>query len=387
MKRSGVASKGIVSACVAALVIISALVAYSIYSPRIGNESSATSKSTSSASSSSTSSATQSTSTSSSASLSNTTSSTSTNSSPDISQVGLEISGWNLVMDNGCCSALGYYGSTSAITWYGNVVRNVPGFGGGTWTGTSQINAFFDESLGTLDASPSLATILDLAVRQVQGGDINATFHLVLNGTSTVYGAVNATVDVEQHWAPVGGDDSGWYLQDDSWNFLSSYVQYSQVTSQVSLQISDWAKSIDGVCCNTVGYYRNSSEVIWYGNTTGAHGTIFFDHTWAGLDTPNSVGGERLGTTLAWLDPSPALMTISNLTLTDVGGGNVNATFHLVVNGTSFQSGAANATANVQMQWTLEPGGSWYIHYESWEFLAAYVQYPGTIITHPRSTG
>jgi len=77
--------------------------------------------------------------------------------------------------------------------------------------------------------------------------------------------------------------------------------------------------------------------------------------------------------------PSPTMLTISNLTLNGVGGGNVNASFHLVVNGTnSIMGGGLHAVANVEMQWAFQSvSGFWCIHYESWDFSQTYVQYHG----------
>jgi hypothetical protein len=348
-------------AALVALVIVSGLGLTALVSPRIeSNPPSSTTSETAS--------------TSLVESASSSTSSTTTSLSQNASQVELEVYTWTQTLNGGCCYLLGYYLSTSTISWYGDIVRNTTGFTGGTWAGQSEIHTFFDQSLGTLRPSPSLATVSDIAATQVQGGDINASFFLALNGTSTISGAINATVEVQQEWEPNGGGSTGWSILAESWDFLSSHIQYSQATSQVALQISDWERSVDNVCCNTSSYYNNSSVISWSGNFTDGS-PIFFKGTWAGSEGIN----DYLGSTLGWIMPSPTMLTISNLTLDDIGGGTVNASFHLVVNGTNgIAGGGLHAVANVEMQWTFQAvSGFWYIHYESWDFSQTYVQYHG----------
>lgn len=284
--------------------------------------------------------------------------------STDASQIGEELSGWVSGLDDGCCYAMGYYSNTSEVEWYGRVAPGVPGFGGGNWSGADGVKSLFDQALGTLRASTSLVSVSNVTMGYVQGGVLVA-FHLALDGSSTAYGAVDAKVDVRQLWAPVGKESTGWYLQRDSWDFASSYVQYSTPASQVSLRISQWARSIDNVCCNTSSYYASSPEINWYGDLN-APGSPLFNQTW---DGPNTY----LGETLAFLLPSPSMVTVSELRVETVSNGVVNATFHLVLNGTSpICGGPVNGTANVQMVWTLEGGTAWWqIEHESWDFTSS----------------
>ncbi len=294
---------------------------------------------------------------------------TSNSSSPAVnstvsSQIGGELSGWVSELDSGCCYAVSYYSNTSEVDWYGKVATGVPGFGGGNWSGANGVTSLFHESLDTMRASTSLVTVSSVTMGTIQGG-VCVAFHLVLDGMSTAYGTVNATADVRQQWAPAGDGSSGWYIQLDSWDFRSSDVQYSTPTSQASLRISDWARSIDTVCCNSSSYYASSPEISWYGDLN-ATGSPLFNQTW---DGPNTY----LGQTLAFLAPSPSMVTISDLAMKTVSVGMVNATFLLVLNGTnSICGGAVHGTANVQMEWTLEGGTAWWqIKYESWDFTSS----------------
>jgi hypothetical protein len=285
------------------------------------------------------------------------------------SQVGAELSAWVSDLNDGCCYAIGYYSNSSRVEWEGNTSQGVPGFGGGTWTGSAGITSLFDEALDTLRPSTSLVVISDVTMEGV-GGNVVASFDLVLNGSSTAYGAVRAAASVQQQWTPVGGGSTGWYIQDESWDFSSSYVQYSTPASQVSLQISDWARSIDNVCCNSSSYYTSSSEVKWYGiNGTGSP---LLNGTWTGSGGIN----EYFGQTLSWLMPSPSMVSVSDLVVKTVSIGVVNATFNLALNATNAQcGGAVKGNAHVQMEWALEGGTAWWhIRYESWDFTRSYVQ-------------
>jgi hypothetical protein len=284
-----------------------------------------------------------------------------------------EISGLERSLDSSGCDVTGFYSNDSVITWYGNTTpASAPVLGGGTWSGTSNINLHCTESLAFISPSPSFSTISNLIVTDAGGGNVNATFHLLLNGRSATYGAVNATVDVQQRWAPNGGESSGLHIQDDSWRFLNSYVQYPQATSQVKLRVAQWVRSIDNVCCNITDFYTNSSSIRWYGNTTIV--PVFGRGTWVGSRGVN----EHYSESLAFLSPSPSKVTISNMIVTDAGGGKLNATFRLFLTGSSdIAYGRVNATANVQLQWTYQGwSGGWHIRYETWDFLKTYVQTP-----------
>ena len=280
------------------------------------------------------------------------------------SQIREELSGWASSLDDGCCSAIGYYSDPSEVYWYRKVATGVPGFGGGNWSGNSAIVSLFDESFDTLRASNSLVTFSNLTLGTVRGG-VLASFHLVLSGTSTAYGVVNATADIQQEWAPVGEGSSGLYIQRDSWDFTSSYVQYSTPASQVSLRISQWARSVDNVCCNTSSYYASSPDIRWYGDLNSS-GSPLFNQSW---DGPNTYLGETLG----FLAPSPSMVTTSDLALKTVSNSMVNATFRLLLNGTNTVCGVAvNGTATVRMEWTREGDTAWWqIRYESWDFTSS----------------
>ncbi len=359
MKRTGFSRTKLAIAGVAVILVFAGLVVYSSYPGPAKSESSSYAASISSPPSHSG----TSTSTQVSSEIASSSSLPAVNST-DASQIGEELSGWVSGLDGGCCYAMGYYSNLSEVEWYGNVATGVPGFGGGNWSGTNGVTSLFDESLGTLRASTSLVSISNVTMESVQGG-ILVAFHLVLDGTSTAYGPVNAKVDVQQQWAPVGDGSSGWYIQHDSWDFASSYVQYSTPASQVSLRISDWARSIDNVCCNSSSYYASSSEINWYGDIN-ATGSPLFNQTWDGSNT-------YFGQTLVFLAPSPSMVTISDLAVKKLSDGMVNATFHLVLNATnSICGGPVNGTANVQMEWTLEGGTAWWlIKYESWDFTSS----------------
>ena len=124
-------------------------------------------------------------------------------------------------------------------------------------------------------------------------------------------------------------------------------------------------------------YYANNSKVTLYGNVVANMSTGCCDHgeTFPGPDNISGLYGSFWGA----LNPSPSLSSISNLTLEDIGGGNVNATFRVFVSGTNPVNGVINATIDVRQHWTNR-AGEWRIQEEFWDFVNSYVQHPGIVI-------
>jgi len=71
----------------------------------------------------------------------------------------------------------------------------------------------------------------DLATNVVSPNTVNATFRLFLSDYTSGYGTVTATVSISQQWINQGaanGVASGaWYINQDSWDFTASTIEYS----------------------------------------------------------------------------------------------------------------------------------------------------------------
>lgn len=156
----------------------------------------------------------------------------------------------------------------------------------------------------------------------------------------------------------------------------NSSIDSSQSNSQVELGISQWAKSIDNLSTSSqMTLYTNSSVLTLNANGTGVQcSQIVENGNYTGISSIRNV--YSLGYAYI-LYPSPSLITISNLTLKDVGG-TVRATFRLFVNGTSSVYLGVRETVNVQQQWTTQRG-QWRISEEHWDFQTVSVQAPKCI--------
>ena len=155
----------------------------------------------------------------------------------------------------------------------------------------------------------------------------------------------------------------------------------SQASSQVKVQLLQLVQEyMENCICSTLGirdYYQDSSSIKVYGNGMANMSSGFTVGTTKYSGHDNIVG--LYGSFWGALRSSPTLSTISNMTLEDLGGGNVNATFHVFENGTSNDNGIVKSTIDIHQLWTSQ-GGAWRIQQESWDFTTMYIQYPGIII-------
>jgi hypothetical protein len=119
-------------------------------------------------------------------------------------------------------------------------------------------------------------------------------------------------------------------------------------------------------------FYTNSSRLTLTGNITSYGGAPYNDKgSYVGIDFIRSVYNYGFHNFV----PTPTI-TISKLSTTPVGPSMVNATFNLLVNGTTTLWGRANATLLVQQQWEGSDG-KWVIASESWDFLSTWTKIPG----------
>jgi hypothetical protein len=160
-----------------------------------------------------------------------------------------------------------------------------------------------------------------------------------------------------------------------------STIPLSVASSQVQVKLSQLEQEYMEDCqCLGYGirdYYTNNSTITLYGNVIQNMSTGCCDHggTFMGPDNINLLYGSFWGA----LIPSPSLSTITNLTLKDLGEGNVNATFRVFVSGTNGVNGVINATIDVRQHWTNQ-GGTWLIQEEVWDFANSYIQHPGIVV-------
>jgi hypothetical protein len=362
--RSGVGTKRMASAILVVIVIALALVTYATYHPG-ANSSSATSSPTTSTSLSSHSSSTITSSTSTTLTSTSASTSTSTSSSETIFQVEPMVSDWEQAVNNGCCAG-DYYANASAISWNGDVPA--PGFSGETLAGTAEINSLFSASLQTARSSHPMLNIANLTVMALGGGVVNASFQAVLNGTSVAYGEFSATADVQQEWAPYQGNLVGWVIEFESWDFLASHVQYSEPVSQVGFELSELTTDMDyRDLADIAKFYVVPSMLTIYGNVSSAS----FGSEWGGI-AGTYTGSQSIyafyAATVAGMTPSPFLVTIANVTMSNEGGRGVSASFSIRFSG-MFLSGPTNAVIDVRQQWTSHGSNGWHIQNEYWDFL------------------
>jgi ketosteroid isomerase-like protein len=119
---------------------------------------------------------------------------------------------------------VGFYTNSSVLHVYGNITGGLsypePWAGiGGNYSGTSNIDLFYAATIGFYVASP-IATISNLTVSD-QGGDVvNTTFQLLVNGTSSLVGPAQATIDVLQVWVKQG--TGAWHIENEYWQMITS---------------------------------------------------------------------------------------------------------------------------------------------------------------------
>jgi len=135
----------------------------------------------------------------------------------------------------------GLYSSTAVLSWSGNGINSTssPPL---NWKGTYRGGNISDlyamvmnylqppHPLSNLYNSPE-AIMSDLATNVVSPNTVNATFRLFLSDYTSGYGTVTATVSISQQWINQGaanGVASGaWYINQDSWDFTASTIEYS----------------------------------------------------------------------------------------------------------------------------------------------------------------
>jgi hypothetical protein len=204
-------------------------------------------------------------------------------------------------------------------------------------------------------AVPTLAILLALAIYAIYDPGVGS----ISTSSSSTQSIVMSSPSTSASLSSTSTDSSS----------LASY--------QVDLQVSRLEKSINNLNLsldNLMNFYTNASVITLYGNATSYP------------DPPLVTRGIYNGINNIFLfydvdieilyPPSPSLVAISNLTVTDAGEGNVVTAFHIFLNSTSDVYGMVNATADVQQEWTSQGGGQWHIQNESWDFLEAYVQNP-----------
>jgi hypothetical protein len=157
-------------------------------------------------------------------------------------------------------------------------------------------------------------------------------------------------------------------------NQSTSSIPPSESTREVSGNISLLVNGLDnlgnGNYTNVLRFYTNSSVLSIYGNTTDGGGAFNGNGTYIGLKSIKTIDSQSF----AYLYPAPNVATISNLTTTADGPGNVNASYKLFVNATSWVYGMVNATMYIQQKW-VNTNGSWVIANESWDFQSTWVQF------------
>jgi hypothetical protein len=159
----------------------------------------------------------------------------------------------------------------------------------------------------------------------------------------------------------------------------STSTNSSQSVADVQLQISEWAMAIDNVSlagpANLSSLYTDSSVMTLNSNSTVANECWPLAEEGVYTGVANITNVFVLSYVDSGVRPSPTLVTISNLTLKDVGG-DVNATFRYFLNGTSAVYGEIQETVNVQQLWTTQETNQWHIEQDYWIFQAANVQNP-----------
>jgi hypothetical protein len=130
------------------------------------------------------------------------------------------------------------YTSTAVLSWSGkgiNSTQSPPLNWAGTYRGEN-ISALYTMTMAYWQPTRPIAfaydsttaVITNLATRYISPNSVSATFTLSLSDQTSGYGTITATIDVQQHWINQTGGSGGsaWYMDQDSWNFTATSVQY-----------------------------------------------------------------------------------------------------------------------------------------------------------------
>lgn len=132
---------------------------------------------------------------------------------------------------------LNFYSSTATVSWTGNTQGL-----GGVYQNAGNIKLLYAASIGSTTAIS--ATISNVTTKAINPTTINATENIFLNGTSSVVGNLNASINAQQEWV---NQNSAWVIQKENWNYVTFNVQNpgeSTVFPQWSLQLSGYPPNL-----------------------------------------------------------------------------------------------------------------------------------------------
>lgn len=134
----------------------------------------------------------------------------------------------------------GLYTSNAVLTWMGpgiNATQTGPINYAGTYTGTTNIASLWSNLMAYLEPSMPLAPGAEttsalpsnIVTTAVSPTTVNATWTLFISDDTSEYGRVQATINIHETWSSqtgTSGGQSSWFITQDTWDFVSSAIQY-----------------------------------------------------------------------------------------------------------------------------------------------------------------